>query len=46
LQRLEKGQDSRAPRFETLRRIGEVLGKRVEVVFCEKKRRAPVVVVK
>jgi DNA-binding XRE family transcriptional regulator len=43
--RLEKGQDRRAPRFETLRRIGEVLGRKVEVVFSERKSNAPIVLV-
>jgi predicted transcriptional regulator len=43
--RLERGAEQRAPRFETLRRIGEVLGRKVELVFSEKKRKAPMVLV-
>ena len=43
--RLEKGQDQRAPRFETLRRIGEVFGRQVEVVFSNKKSKVPMVLV-
>ena len=41
--RLENGQDDRAPRFETLRRIGEVFGRQVEVVFSGRKSKAPMV---
>lgn len=45
--RLERGKDPRAPQFDTLSRIATALGRRLEVVFAERRANpeAPIVVV-